>query len=367
MPSHSGRIDNVRPLYFNGTTLYCARYNQIVATDDLGQTFRFLGKFEVSSRFRILLDSSALARRVMRMTIYRLRVADNGNIVFIFRGGIYLLRKGETEARCVRRILKGSRPVSLASRPGGLIVWGEYHDNPERGEMCIYGSRDHGESWQAVYTFPAHSIRHIHGITYDEYDDCFWICTGDHDGENQLLKADATFQHAETILQSGQENRFYSTVVTPDYVLAANDSPNADNFVRRFQKKTGVVTNLARIDNSSFYSCLLNGWYFCSTNAERPESQFPKTFQTPNDFSGTHVWMVNIASGRAAKVLSFPIDLWYRMSGLPKVPPGLFQYSRVFFPEGKNPTGELVCYALGTRGTDDCMLTYHLEDLENVW
>jgi hypothetical protein len=300
------------------------------------------------------------------MSVYRLRVADNGNIVCVFKGGIYLLRSGEKEGHCVHPILKGSRPVSLASKPGGLIVWGEYHSNRERGEIAIFGSADSGESWRPVYCFPPGSIRHVHGITYDEYDDCFWICTGDHDGEEQLLKADANFENVELILQGGQENRFYSMVATPDYIIAANDSPNADNRVRRLHKGSGEIADLVTIDNSSFYSCVLGRWYFCSTNAEKPERGLPKTFKTPNDFSASHVWMIDIGSGQGRRVFSFPVDIWYKLNAFPMIPNGLFQYSRIFFPEGKNLSEKLVCYGTGTQGADDCMFVYDLKDLEKL-
>lgn len=360
------RSKGVRPLLFNGNMLYCAKYNQIVATNDFGETFVALGELKISNRFKPLADFSAIARRVLRMSVYRLRVADNGNIVCVFKGGIYLLRNGEKEGHCVFPILKGSRPVSLAAKPGGIIVWGEYHSNRERGEVAIFGSRDCGESWQPIYRFPPASIRHVHGITYDEYDDCFWICTGDHDGEEQLLRADANFENVEIILRHGQENRFYSMVATPDYVVAANDSPNADNYVRRLDKKSGVVTDIARIDNSSFYSCILGNLYFCSTNAERPEKDSPKTFKEVNDFSASHVWMIDIGSSQAKSVLRFPVDIWYRLSTLPTVPDSLFQYSRIFFPDGKNNSDKLVCYATGTRNTDDCMLVYDVKDLAKL-
>ena len=46
--------------------------------------------------------------------------------------------------------------------------------------ICLSMSIDNGENWEPVYRFKAGSIRHIHGITYDKWDDCFWICTGDH-------------------------------------------------------------------------------------------------------------------------------------------------------------------------------------------
>ena len=77
----------VRPLFFKGNMLYCARYNNIIATDNFGQTFSTIGELRTPNRFKSLSANSALARRILRMSVYRLRVADNGNIVCVFKGG----------------------------------------------------------------------------------------------------------------------------------------------------------------------------------------------------------------------------------------------------------------------------------------
>jgi len=334
-----------------------------LASDDLGVTFREIGQIPILSKYAPVAKFSKLARRVLRMSTYRLRVLDGGNIIFTFKGGVYLLRAGEKQAVCQFVIERGSRPVSLAYKPGGMVIWGEYFDNRERGPVNIYGSCDLGETWQKVYSFNG-EIRHVHGITYDEYADCFWICTGDREGEERLIRANADFSKVDVVLKGGQKNRFYSLTVTPDVIWTANDSPNCDNFVRRYDKSTGEIDDIARIDNSSFYGCMVGERYFCSTNSERPERNLPRTFSQPNDYSATHVWMTNSRTSQARRVLSFPTDIWFKLSGLPKVHPVLFQYTRVFFPEGHNPTDKLVCHTIGTGGCDDCMLVYDISALE---
>jgi hypothetical protein len=118
---------------------------------------------------------------------------------------------------------------------------------------------------------------------------------------------------------------------------------------------------VGRIENSSFYNCIINGVYFCSTNSERPEKGRPLTARPANDFSAVHVWRAS-AAGPAQQLLSFPVDVWFKLSGLRGVPPGLFQYSNVFFPEGENLSGHLVCAPKGTREYDNCTLVYDLAD-----
>ena len=66
----------------------------------------------------------------------------------------------------------------------------------------------------------------------------------------------------------------------------------------------------------------------------------------------------------AEKAVSFSVDHWDRLSRLPGIPNALFQFPRIFFPEGYNSTGHLVCYALGVKKYEDCMLVYNMDDLK---
>jgi hypothetical protein len=56
--------------------------------------------------------------------------------------------------------------------------------------------------------------------------------------------------------------------------------------------------------------------------------------------------------------LSFPIDFYTKLSRMPGSPKGLFQYPRVFFPEGPNDSTVLACQAIGLKGYDNSMLCY---------
>jgi hypothetical protein len=291
-----------------------------------------------------------------------MRVTQNGNIIASFKGGMFVLPHLTNRGYCSFAVREGSRPVSLAYHPGGLAVWGEYFSNVERRAINIYGSADEGLTWRAVHTFPAGSIRHVHGISYDPWEDCFWISTGDVGQETALFRASTDFKEIRVVLQGGQENRFYSIVVTQNDLLFANDSPNADNFIRMFNKRSGESTNLAKIENSSFYSCSVGSKTFFSTNAEPQESANPITSTSDNDVMATHVWMFDSNQSECRRVLSFQRDRWAHF-GRPFLPNGVFQYTRVFFPEGENPTGKLFCYVIGGSGCDDFTLVYNVPDL----
>jgi hypothetical protein len=341
---------NLRPLYFgpNGV-LYCSRFDRIYATDDFGRTLHEAGRLENHFRIRPMLAQVPLAQRALRTQIYRMRVLSDGTKIYIFRKGVYTQGPADKVAIRTFSVPRGSRPVSLAVSRDGLVVFGEYWDNAERAEVHVYGSNDSGKSWAPVYTFPARSIRHVHGISYDPWDDCFWLCTGDYQDENQLMRASTDFKNVRLLRQGGQGNRFYYLLVLEKDLLTATDAPAEQNHVCIINKESGELTRVAEIENTNFYSCRVGNKVFLSTNAEP---------SAVNDTRRVHVWMGDLETGGWRKLWTNPIDRYAQLCRWPGVPRGLFQYSSVFFPEGDNPSETLVCYGLGVRGYDNALFCY---------
>ncbi|HXV77821.1 MAG TPA: hypothetical protein VD788_16030 [Candidatus Polarisedimenticolaceae bacterium] len=345
------RVAHTRPLYFHDGKLYCARFDRVYSTTDYGRTFNEEGELSVRIPLRQLIKRFRLAQRVMRAAIYRMRVLPDGTTVYTFRGGVYVRRPGEPTARRTYAVEKGSRPVSLAAGADGTVVFGEYWSNQARDAVRIFGSRDSGASWEVLHTFRPGEIRHVHGISYDRWEDCFWVCTGDEGDENRLLRASKHFSELRIIRQGGQGNRFYSLIVREHDLVTATDTPLEDNFICTIDKRTAELKHVARIENASFYSCTVGDRTFVSTNAEP---------SAVNDTRTSYVWSGS-RDDDWRRVLTFPADLYHRLTELPGVPQGLFQYPRIFFPEGENPGRTLVCHAIGVRGYDGAMLCFDTE------
>lgn len=344
-------IRDLRPLYFHEGRLYCVGYDRISSTDDYGKTFREEGRLDLALPYGALVARSKLVQRVLRANVYRMRILPNGNRVFVFRGGVYTQESGQPRAVKTHSFERGSRPVSLAADKDGVVVFGEYWSNVERDAVRIFRSRDFGYSWEVCYTFEPGAIRHVHGISYDRWEDCFWICTGDYEDENRLIRTTTDFRNLQIVSRGGQLNRFYSIQVGEHQLLTATDTPLEQNFVCTVAKQSGTIEAVARIENSSFYGCTVNGYAFVSTNAEPT---------VVNDADASHVWAGRVEGGGWRRVLSFPVDRYTRLARLPGLPAGLFQYPRVFFPEGDNPGDVLVCQAIGVHGVGNATLCYDL-------
>lgn len=353
-------VRNAKPLYFKGEWLYCSRNNGIVRTKNLGEDFEFVGAVRHSSTIKNLLAKcSALARRVLRLDIFRAVVSDCENVVFLSKGGVHLIEKGSKESRLVLP-LKG-RPLSICYKKGDCILVGEYHANTTLDKMSVYKSEDEGLTWTTAYSFDAGTILHIHGIAYDEFDDVFWISTGDHNSQVRLVKASTDFSKVEVVLQGGQANRFLDMRITQKYLITTNDAPNADNYICCLDKASGELKRLQRINNSSFFLALKKNKFFCSTNCEYPESLEPKTFSEANDFKKSHIWELDLDSLKAREVGAYKSDIFSRMATLGIISPYTFQFSNMFFAEGDSYDDNLlVCYANGISGLNGSFIVFQI-------
>jgi len=348
-------IKNLRPLYFENGILYSANYDKIYISRDCGDSHEFFASLEMDMIFQHLLKNSVLAQRIFRASIYRMRVLSNNNIVLTFRKGVYLIKSGENIAKICFPIINGSRPTSLAYRPKGLVLFGDYWDNPERKPMSIHGSNDYGETWGKIYQFNQGEIRHIHGITYDKWEDCFWICTGDYNDECKLLRATHDFSDIRVISKGGQLNRFYSILATKNSLIMGTDSPIEKNYIIKYNKITGQLDKIINIENSSFYSCQVGKSIIISTVAEP---------SLHNDTKECHIWLGTDDGSNWKKILSLRIDLIQRIGKFIRIkPPGFFQFPRIFFPEGNNQSQYLFCHGIGIRKLDNTLFRYDLSKI----
>ena len=347
------QVPNTKPLLFSGRRLFCSRGSRIVATSDDGRTFETVCTLQIPNSYR-LASVSTLARRVTRTDSFRMREVTDGNHAYVFRGGIYIQNSGSDVAVCTMRIPRGSRPVSLETNSRGNVVFGEYFANQTRKEVHIYGSTDGGMNWNIVYTFEPGAIRHVHGISYDRWDDCYWICTGDYHNENRLIRASCDFTDVRTLRQGGQRNRFFALQVFENKIVAATDTPFESNYVFVIDKQTGEARQAIEVENSCFYTCVVGSRVFISTNAERSRV---------NDHNNSHIWMGHNSFMNWDRIISRPVDVVDKIGRLPGLRNGFFQHPHYAFPQGTNPGHHLVCYGLGLQGQHDALMFYDVRHL----
>jgi hypothetical protein len=267
--------------------------------------------------------------RLFRDGFHALATLSSGHIVAAVPGAIITLAPGEDEFKVSHRVLRGTRPLHIATTPSDQVFWGEYFDNPDRHEVHIYASADRGSTWEVAYTFPRGAVRHVHNIVFDEWANCLWVLTGDNGSECRILRVSCDFKNVDGVLSGNQQARAVALVPTPDGLYFSSDTPLESNHVYRLERG-GTLTELTPLSSSSIYGCRAGGGIFFSTMVE-PSPANPDS----------NVRLFGTTDGSDWRdLMHWKKDFW---------PMSLFQYGNAVLPDGRNATDFL---ALTTVAVD---------------
>jgi len=143
---------------------------------------------------------SRLFRRALRLDKCNV-VPVIGGFVAIRQGRVYHYEEKAGMLRCVLK-LKNCRNVltqSIAVVDRERLYFGEYGSNDSRRPVPVYRSVDGGKSWEMIYSFPAGTVKHVHGCYHDPHERKIWVLTGDFANECVVICADETFRDMERI------------------------------------------------------------------------------------------------------------------------------------------------------------------------
>ena len=326
------RQPNLRALAWAGDVLYASRgYEMLRATVRDGKfAWSPVARFR-PALWRTLTSGNRLASRLVRDGFHALAIIPPGTLVGAVPGAIVTLGSGEKEFRLTHRIARGTRPLHIVATPAGHLFFGEYFDNPGRGEVHIYGSTDHGETWQVAYTFPQRAIRHIHNIAYDPWENCLWILTGDYGDECRILRASCDLRTMDVALSGNQQARAVAVVPAPDGLYFSSDTPLEKNHVYHLDR-SGRLSVLSDLASSSIYGCRVASSVIFTTMAE------PSTVNQTQS-----VQLYGEIAGHWHSVAQWKKDRW---------PMRFFQYGNAFLPDGNNTTPYLAVSTIAVERDD---------------
>jgi hypothetical protein len=286
--------------------------------------------------WRKLMSTSRLSARLCRDGFHALAILPSGEVIAAVPHAIGTLSHGEREFRTTHRVLRGIRPLHFAVTSHGHIFWGEYFDNRERDEVHIYGSSDHGAHWDVAYTFPRGSIRHVHNIVYDEWENCLWGLTGDDGSECRIIRAACDFSDVEVVLSGRQQARCVALIPAHDALYFSSDTPLEQNHVYRLERR-GNLSEVAKLSSSSICGCRVGGNFFFSTMVEPSEVN-----------SERNVCLYGSPDGlQFTRLVNWEKDSW---------PMSVFQYGNAFLPDGNNCSCVLAVTTVAVKAAD-CVTT----------
>jgi hypothetical protein len=247
------QITSGRALFITATDrLYICRGYSILRSDNGGANWE-LDCHVPCVGWKPLVAKFLIGARLLRFNIQALQVLEDGTRVAVARDGIYRADAGDIEMRRTWCLTRGSRPINLAA-DGKTLLFGEY-GGPEMDtlQVRIYLSTDAGRHFAPVYEFPKGDIHHIHNVVVDRFANHYWVFAGDHGAMPGIgiLTKDGHFSWAA---RSSQMVRVVSALVRADCLLFGSDSEVEQNFIVRFDKKTGQYEKIVPVEGSSLYA-----------------------------------------------------------------------------------------------------------------
>ncbi len=272
-----------------------------------------------------LLAATPFTCRVAREGIHRMYETADGSWIAIGKGMILYRYAGDARFQVATTDFYGSRPLYLGNNPeSGNWFFGEYFSNPTRQlPVRIFQSRD-GKEWRVAHTFRSGVIRHIHNIVWDPYRKGLWVLTGDRDKECGLWFTQDDFQTLERVHGGSQSYRAVSLLMTSDELLVPSDTPLEPNAIRRIDRKSGVMNEVARLSSSAFHTFSL------------PEGMLVTTVGEPSSVNDNdHAYLYFSPDGKEwSEVGCHRRDTWSMLSRF------LFRYPEII-PVGTTEDGVL--------------------------
>lgn len=328
-------------LNIHNNVIYAAKGYRIFKSYNNGETWEFDGSLD-DLKYGFIANSSRLLARLFRTEITNLMILQNGSRVLTAKKGIFIAKKDEKVYKKSFSVTRGNRPMNVCEDKNGFLYFGEYFSNPERDQVHIFKSTDAGNSWEVCYTFPKSTIRHIHGIFYDECEDLVWFTTGDFDGECIIGHTADGFETVKIFKQGGQKYRVVQLLFFKDFIIYGTDTEYEKNYIYRIDRKNGQEHCLQELQGSVLSSVNSDEYAAISTAVEPSEV---------NHDVYSHIWFSSDGYG------------WKELYKGKKdsLNPKYFQYGRFKFPIGAINNGKIMFSGHALEDLDNKTVIYSLD------
>lgn len=308
---------------------FLSRRNVLYHSRDLKPPFKQHAVIDASTWKRTV-SSFRLAQRLLRFQVTNVIPLASGDVFVTFDKSVGVVR--DNKYRGLKGLLRPCRVLrsACAVDDQGNIFFGEYLANPERGAINIYRYRSGSEALDLVYTFPDKSIKHIHGIYFDEFTKSLFCLTGDDLSECRILQTLDGFQTVNVIGQGDETWRAVSMLFTEKYLYYGMDAEFRTNHVFQVDRNNGERKSLGEVSGTVFYSKQFGDELFFSTTAENAPSQKENV---------AALWHVS-QEGHCQQVIKFKKDLWHGT---------FFQFGTIHFPYRNAVENALYFYLVGVN------------------
>ena len=306
-----------------------SKRNKLYRSSDLETTPKQIATI-AAPLWKAALSGLRLGQRFLRFMVTNVVVLANGDLFVTFDKSVGLVRDGKYAALpgLVRpcRVLRSACAIDA----DGSVYFGEYLANKERNEMRVYKYSPGKERVETAYIFDPNSIRHIHGIYFDDFSQSLVCLTGDEDSECRMLRSNDGFKSVEIIGEGDESWRAVSILFTEDRYFYGTDAEFRSNQIYEVDRNTLMRKSIGEVSGTVFYSKRLGTDFFFTTTAENAPSQ---------EENVAALWHLD-ANGRCSELVKFAKDGW---NGT------LFMFGTIHFPYRNETKDELFFSLVGVK------------------
>ena len=308
---------------------YLSRRDHLFHSDSLKPPFKKIAAID-SPSWKQLAGRFRLTQRLLRFMVTNIIPLKNGDLFVTFDKSVGVIRQGKYKE--LKGLIRPCRVLrsACALDEKGDIYFGEYLANDERGEMRIYRYSPGSDDLEIVYTFPANSIKHIHGLYTDEFTGAIYCLTGDAEKECQIIRSFDEFKTHEIVGKGDETWRAVSVIFRKNYIFYGTDAEFRANNIYKLDRKTSVRESLGEVGGTVFYSKQMGEDLFFTTTAENAPSQKENV---------AALWQAS-ADGNCREIIKFKKDFWH---------PTLFMFGTIHFPFVNKLENELYFHLVGVR------------------
>lgn len=308
---------------------YLSRRNHLFEAKSLSLPFKHIAAIDAPS-WKKLAGRFRLTQRLLRFMVTNVVPLGNGDLFVTFDKSVGVIQNGKYIR--LKGLIRPCRVLrsACALDEKGNIYFGEYLANDERGEMRIYKYTPGSDWLEIIYTFPPNSIKHIHGIYYDEYTDALFCLTGDAEKECRIIRSFDEFVTRETVGEGDESWRAVSVIFSRENIFYGTDAEFRANNIYKLDRKTLNRESLGEVGGTVFYSKQMGKDLFFTTTAENAPSQKENV---------AALWHTD-KNGNCREIVKFKKDFWH---------PTLFMFGTIHFPYVNKLENELYFQLVGVR------------------
>lgn len=256
--------------------VHCVIHNHVIASNG-SSIYNLHNKNFTQEKLNIIpnqnvkgfLSSNRLISRCLRLGIFQIKKLFD-NLVIIFCNRKIIL--SNTDFSKFKLVDVPIRSFQLMDHSicvtGKYVYYGEYFPNKSRDNVQIYRSED-GSNWNKIFSFRRGSIKHIHVIQEDPYDNKIWFSTGDSDEESKLGFTDYDFSNITFVGMGDQTWRTLEFLFKKDKVYWGMDTPLKSSHLIEYDRRSKNIKKIGRFDGPIYNLKRTNlGIYLIGTAAE---------------------------------------------------------------------------------------------------